>query len=139
MFLERAGSPAARGAGRRRRARAARALPLAGQRARAAQRDRARGRARRPRRRLSIAAVPAAPDRAPRPTSALAFRADRPFHEAKDALVARFEREYLADLLARAGGNLSQAARLAGLERKFLYKVLERAGLRQKDGAETVD
>ncbi len=56
-------------------------------------------------------------------------RADVPYHEAKDALIARFDREYCADLLRRAGGNLSQAARLAGLERKYLYKVLERAGL----------
>jgi DNA-binding phage protein len=32
----------------------------------------------------------------------------------------------------RASGNLSQAARAAGLERKFLYKLLERNGLRQK-------
>ena len=80
-----------------------------------------------------------------RPTAAapadspVAFKADKPFHEAKDALVARFEREYLADLVQRANGNLSQAARIAGLERKFLYKLLERAGLRQKgvteDGA----
>ena len=73
-----------------------------------------------------------------RPTAAapagedLAFKADRPFHAAKDALVARFEREYLEDLVKRAGGNLSQAARIAGLERKFLYKLLERAGLRTK-------
>ncbi len=57
-------------------------------------------------------------------------RADRPYHEAKDALLARFDREYCEDLLARAGGNLSEAARIAGLERKYLYKVLERAGLR---------
>jgi len=71
-----------------------------------------------------------------RPTVAapdeVSFKADKPFHEAKDALVARFEREYLADLVQRAGGNLSQAARIAGLERKFLYKLLERAGLRPK-------
>jgi len=68
------------------------------------------------------------------PPGAAAFKADKPFHEAKDALVARFEREYLSDLVERAGGNLSQAARAAGLERKFLYKLLERAGLRQKAG-----
>ena len=66
------------------------------------------------------------------PESVTEIKADRPFHEAKDALVARFEREYLNDLVQRAGGNLSQAARTAGLERKFLYKLLERAGLRQK-------
>jgi DNA-binding NtrC family response regulator len=58
-------------------------------------------------------------------------RADRPFHDAKQDVVDRFEREYLTDLLRRADGNMSQAARLAGLERKFLYKLLERAGLRQ--------
>ena len=71
-----------------------------------------------------------------RPTAAapeaVTARADRPFHEAKDELVAKFEREYLTDLVAKAGGNLSQAARIAGLERKFLYKLLERAGLRTK-------
>ena len=55
-------------------------------------------------------------------------RADVPYHDAKDALLARFDHEYCTDLLRRAGGNLSQAARLAGLERKYLYKVLERAG-----------
>jgi DNA-binding NtrC family response regulator len=71
----------------------------------------------------------AAPDATPE------IKADRPFHEAKDALIARFEREYLADLVQRANGNLSQAARDAGLERKFLYKLLERAGLRQKSPA----
>ncbi len=59
-------------------------------------------------------------------------KADRPFHDAKQAVIDRFEREYLTDLLKRSGANLSAAARLAGLERKFLYKLLERAGLRQK-------
>ena len=67
-----------------------------------------------------------APDEAP------AVRADRPFHDAKQDVVDRFEREYLTDLLRRHAGNLSAAARAAGLERKFLYKLLERAGLRQK-------
>ena len=72
-----------------------------------------------------------------RPTSAPAeiepaIKADRPFHEAKAAVVDRFEREYLTDLLRQGDGNLSAAARQAGLERKFLYKLLERAGLRTK-------
>jgi DNA-binding NtrC family response regulator len=80
-----------------------------------------------------------------RPTAAapasedVSFRADQPFHPAKDALVARFEREYLEDLVKRAGGNLSQAARIAGLERKFLYKLLERAGLRTKATEDSPD
>jgi DNA-binding NtrC family response regulator len=73
------------------------------------------------------------------PGDASSFRADRPFHDAKDALIAKFEREYLEDLVKRADGNLSQAARIAGLERKFLYKLLERAGLRQKSESEQGD
>ena len=61
-----------------------------------------------------------------------AVRADRPFHVAKDEVVDRFERAYLTDLVERASGNLSAAARTAGLERKFLYRLLERNGLRTK-------
>ena len=71
------------------------------------------------------------------PAQAPAIRADAPFHVAKDAWVAQFERAYMTDLLARAQGNISQAARLAGLERKFLYKILERAGLRAKASGST--
>ena len=56
-------------------------------------------------------------------------RADRPFIEAKEELVSRFEREYLEDLLRQAGGNLAEAARRAGVERKYLYRLLDRAGL----------
>jgi DNA-binding NtrC family response regulator len=66
------------------------------------------------------------------PEVATSFQADRPFHEAKDALITRFEREYLADLIARHGENLSEAARVAGLERKYLYRLLEKSGLRTK-------
>ena len=69
---------------------------------------------------------------APDPPTA---KAARPFHAAKDEVVARFEREYLSDLVQRAGGNLSQAARVAGLERKFLYKLLDRNGLRERSDA----
>jgi DNA-binding NtrC family response regulator len=57
--------------------------------------------------------------------------ADRPFHAAKAEMIARFEHDYLSDLLSREGQNLSEAARRAGLERKFLYRLLERAGLRR--------
>jgi DNA-binding NtrC family response regulator len=56
-------------------------------------------------------------------------RADRPFHPAKAEIVSRFERSYLEDLLARAGGNVSQAARMGGLERKYLYVLLRKAAL----------
>jgi DNA-binding NtrC family response regulator len=69
------------------------------------------------------------------PPAAPLGRADRPYHEAKTALLESFELEYLRDLLARHGDNLSEAARRAGLERKYLYRLLEKHGLLQaRDG-----
>jgi DNA-binding NtrC family response regulator len=59
----------------------------------------------------------------------VSFAADRSYHQAKAEVLGRFERRYLADLLRRAGGNISEAARIAGVERKHLYKMLERAGV----------
>jgi DNA-binding NtrC family response regulator len=59
----------------------------------------------------------------------IAASADRPFSEAKLDLVERFERAYLRDLLARHGDNLAQAARVADIERKHLYRLLEKHGL----------
>jgi DNA-binding NtrC family response regulator len=56
-------------------------------------------------------------------------RADLAYHEKKAAILARFDRDYLSDLMRREGTNLAQAARVAGLERKYLYKLLARAGL----------
>ena len=56
------------------------------------------------------------------------IRADRPYHEAKADLLSHFDTEYVKDLLVRAAGNLSQAARLAGVERRHLYRLLERIG-----------
>ena len=52
------------------------------------------------------------------------------FKEAKDGLVAQFERAYLEDLLDRSGGNLAQAARSASMDRKHLRELLKKYGLR---------
>jgi DNA-binding NtrC family response regulator len=54
-----------------------------------------------------------------------------PFTSAKDALVADFERAYLAALLKWSGGNVSKAARKAGMDRMYLYRLLQRHGLRE--------
>ncbi len=56
--------------------------------------------------------------------------ADRPFSDAKLDVVERFERSYLRDLLARHGENLTRAAKVAGIERKHLYRLLDKHGLR---------
>jgi DNA-binding NtrC family response regulator len=59
-----------------------------------------------------------------------------PFHTAKDRLVAHFEKEYLAHLTLRAAGNLSRAARLAGVDRTTLYRLLEKHEIRRDDGGD---
>lgn len=55
------------------------------------------------------------------------------FHLAKDNLISHFEQEYLSKLSARAGGNMSKAARLAGIDRTTLYRLMEKHGIR-RDG-----
>jgi DNA-binding NtrC family response regulator len=51
------------------------------------------------------------------------------FKDAKDQLVSAFEREYLARLIQRSGGNIAKAARDADLDRKYLYALLKKYGL----------
>ncbi|MBK7862709.1 MAG: sigma 54-dependent Fis family transcriptional regulator [Archangiaceae bacterium] len=48
------------------------------------------------------------------------------FKEARDALLQQFEHDYLVALLARHAGNLSAAARSAGLARSYFYELLAR-------------
>lgn len=52
------------------------------------------------------------------------FSADRPFHEAKAYAISVFEKEYLRDLLSQNRGNISQAARQAGIDRKTIHRML---------------
>jgi DNA-binding NtrC family response regulator len=48
------------------------------------------------------------------------------YHPAKEAVLAHFEKEYLATLVVRADRNMSKAARLAGIDRTTLYRLLEK-------------
>ncbi|MEM9193427.1 MAG: sigma 54-interacting transcriptional regulator [Myxococcota bacterium] len=50
--------------------------------------------------------------------------------EARGAVTRDFERRYLTKLLERAGDNVSQAARLAEMDRSHLSHLLKRHGLR---------
>jgi DNA-binding NtrC family response regulator len=61
---------------------------------------------------------------------------DVPFKVAKQKLVDEFDRKYLAALLEAHDGNISAAARAAGIERMSIYKMIRRLGLDKKDGDE---
>ncbi len=53
-----------------------------------------------------------------------------PLRAAREEWVRHFERRYLADLLERTGGNVSAAARRAGVDRVHMHRLLKAAGLR---------
>jgi DNA-binding NtrC family response regulator len=56
----------------------------------------------------------------------LAELAELPYSEAKRKLLALFDETYTRDLLRRASGNMSEAARRAGLDRSNFRRLLKR-------------
>ncbi|HYB75004.1 MAG TPA: sigma-54 dependent transcriptional regulator [Candidatus Sulfotelmatobacter sp.] len=54
---------------------------------------------------------------------------DLPLKAAKAEWARSFERTYLGDLLKRHGGNISQAAKAAGVDRKTIHRLLKRHNL----------
>jgi DNA-binding NtrC family response regulator len=53
-----------------------------------------------------------------------------PFKIAKDSAIDTFERAYLTALLEAAGNNMSKAARMAGMDRMYLHRLVQKHGLR---------
>ncbi len=53
-----------------------------------------------------------------------------PFKIAKDAAIDGFERAYLSALLEAAGNNMSKASRMAGMDRMYLHRLVQKHGLR---------
>jgi len=58
---------------------------------------------------------------------------DQTFRRAREIALTEFERRYFTRLLRRTEGNLSEAARLAGLDRSNLRRALARLGMRPED------
>jgi DNA-binding NtrC family response regulator len=57
-------------------------------------------------------------------------RAPGPYHEARQAAIDRFEREYCQLLLQHTGGVVARAADEAGISRQMLHRILRKHDLR---------
>ena len=55
------------------------------------------------------------------------------FKDAKAKVLDAFERQYLQDLLQRRRQNISKAAREAGIDRRHLYRLLDKYSIEIKD------
>ena len=51
------------------------------------------------------------------------------YKEAKERLLCEWERRFISDLLARADGNVSEAARRGGLDRVYLHRLMKKHGV----------
>ena len=79
---------------------------------------------------LELGGDPAPANGAP-PASLISTLLEESYHAARDHVIAQFERQYLTWLVNRATGNMSKAARIAGVDRTTLYRMMERHGLQR--------
>jgi DNA-binding NtrC family response regulator len=79
----------------------------------------------------ALGQLPQAPVRMPMLDQAFAEMVDvaKPYADQKDEVTDRFTRVYLTALMAHTGGNQSTAARIAGLNRSYLGRLLVKHGL----------
>jgi DNA-binding NtrC family response regulator len=62
--------------------------------------------------------------------------ADLPYRQAKERALEDFEQRYFMSLLSRTGGNVSEAARQAGLDRSNFRRALRRAKIRSSSNTD---
>jgi DNA-binding NtrC family response regulator len=63
----------------------------------------------------------------------LAIGENLPFKDAKNRLIEEFEKAYWTELLERTDGNVSKAARMAGVHRKSVEYILKKHDLSRED------
>ncbi|MFY0524076.1 sigma 54-interacting transcriptional regulator [Archangium gephyra] len=69
----------------------------------------------------------------PPSTSVAALVTGMPYHEAKDRVVADFERLYFAEVMRVSNFDMKTAEQHTGLSMQSLYRLLKKNGLRLKD------
>ncbi|MFZ5470245.1 MAG: sigma-54 interaction domain-containing protein [Myxococcota bacterium] len=81
--------------------------------------------------RVAILEEPPASAQSDEPSEVMHVHVDvgEPFHQAKRRLLEEFDRRFVTALLRRHGGNVSAAARAAGIDRMSIHKILARLGL----------
>ena len=55
------------------------------------------------------------------------------YHSAREQVLAEFEKTYLQKIVRSARGNMSDAARVAGVDRTTLYRLMQKHGLDRHD------
>ncbi|HEX4600978.1 MAG TPA: sigma-54 dependent transcriptional regulator [Gemmatimonadales bacterium] len=84
---------------------------------------------------LQLTGDAAAPETGANPAALVATLLEESYHAARDRVITQFERQYLTWLVNRAGGNMSKAARIAGVDRTTLYRLMERHSLQRSPTA----
>ena len=64
-----------------------------------------------------------------RSSAEISAQLDEHYHPARERVIGEFETQYLTRLINRAAGNMSEAARIADVDRTTLYRLMERHGL----------
>jgi transcriptional regulator with PAS, ATPase and Fis domain len=77
-----------------------------------------------------VASADAAPETPVPPGIEALVPTDLPLKKARAAWVARFETLYIQALLRRTGGNVTRTAQLAGVNRRWLQRLIASLGLR---------
>ncbi|HKQ68073.1 MAG TPA: sigma 54-interacting transcriptional regulator [Polyangiaceae bacterium] len=79
---------------------------------------------------VKLITLPASADRT---NEFYAFQAGRSYRDTRTRFESEFERRYVKWLLGRHNGNISAAAREAQMDRKYLYDLAKKHGMRGKD------
>jgi DNA-binding NtrC family response regulator len=79
---------------------------------------------------VKLITLPAAADRG---TDFYSFQAGRSYRDTRTRFESEFERRYVKWLLGRHNGNISAAAREAQMDRKYLYDLAKKHGMRGRD------